>query len=203
MKKVGLIAGLACLLTVGGVYATWIYATDGAGTVTESLLPQMAAKGDPTDKGVIHVKTSTLTLVIDQKAEGDYTPVMKLDGYVSVWFVPATGASEDIIQNGIPLQISVTQSANWNYDPSKLDDTKPSEDKPIFTVESGLLDVNGGNPVKHSEADPYKITAETILERNIISFNVTEKIDTVEKWNYFQAQLVNTNKFTVTVSEKN
>lgn len=201
MKKVGLIAGLACLLTVGGVYATWIYATDGAGTVTESLLPQMAAKGEPTDKGTIHVKTSTLTLVIDQTAPNDYTPVMRLEGYISVWFVPAQGASDDVIANGIPLQVSVTQSANWNYNPNTLDGTKPSEDKPIFTVDSGLFDVNGGVDVKHSEADPCKITADFIISEEIIKFNVTEKIDTVEKWNYFQGQLVNTNKFTITVSE--
>ena len=160
----------------------------------------MAAKGEPTDKGTIHVKTSTLTLVIDQAAPGDYPPVMRLEGYISVWFVPAQGASDNVL-DGIPLQFSITPSANWNYDPNKLNSGEPSEDRPIFTVKSNFFEVNGGLDVEHSAEEPCKITADFIISEEIIKFNVTEKIDTVEKWNYFQGQLVNTNKFTVAVSE--
>ena len=50
MKKLSIFAMLGCLLTVGGVYAQWVYGQASAGSVSESIIPQMAGVGESSRK---------------------------------------------------------------------------------------------------------------------------------------------------------
>ena len=102
MKKIGLLTGLCTLLTVSSVYATWIYAQQSAGSVGESIIPQMAGVGDSSKKGTISVKTSGLTIVIENG--GDFKPVLDIKGKILVEFTPANGADSAVVQNGVSLQ---------------------------------------------------------------------------------------------------
>lgn len=202
MKKVGLIASLACLFTIGGVYATWTYASGGAAEVTGSLSPEMAGKTETSEKGEIHVDTEDLSIFIDQKASDDYHPVIRLEGHIGVWFVPDAGASEDVKTNGIPLKLTLTQSENWKYDPHELDESIATTQKDIFTVNSNPVVIDLGNPILRSAGDPFPIPASVI--EDLIELKVQEEIDTVDEWTYFDNLLRITHsdkQFTVTISE--
>lgn len=201
MKKVGLIASLACLFTVGGVYATWTYATGGVAPVEKSFLTQMAAVGEASNKGTIHVDTDELKLVIDQQSSASYLPVRKLEGHVDVWFVPNPGASESVKTQGIPMKLNITQSDDWIYDPHELDQSKASSDAYIFEVSTSAVVLNGGLPVLQDAEHPLVIDAADI--EHLITLLVQEEIDTIDEWTYFDNLLrSDPNKFfTVTVSE--
>lgn len=206
MKKIGLLTGLCTVLTVGSVYATWIYAQQTAGNVSESIIPQMAGVGDSSKKGTISVRTSGLTMVIDNG--GNYKPTLNIEGKIIVEFAASEGADQTVIDNGVTLQYSLSFTDGWNYDSQFLTDDA-SDDKAIFkfkdsftntlnTYTSGEIDLNGGAPTKYIEIDAAEIA-------NMIELNVSDDfvLDTRAKYDAYQAKLNKESaKFTLTVSEK-
>lgn len=195
MKKLGLIATLGCALCISGVYATWVYGTKSAGSVSQSIIPQMAGEGEASKKGTINVDTTTLTMIIDDG--GDYKPVLKIDGYVSVWFVPNSGASDEVKTNGIDMEYAISVTDPWKYSSDHVDD-ETHKDTPFFTIDSAghEHDIVGGG------LTTIQIPASEISA--CITLNVSEdfKLDTKEKFDLFQKQLNQDNsKFTFTVRE--
>ena len=198
MKKVGLLTGLCTLLTVSSVYATWIYAQQSAGSVGESVIPQMAAVGNSSKKGTISVKTSGLSMVIDH--EGDYKPKLNINGSVLVGFTAADGADESVQTNGIQMEYTITFTAGWVYD-SEFKNDDPSDDKEIFKYKGSYtgtpISLNGGAPTSSVEIPAAEIA-------NLIELNVDDnfELDTRAKYDSFQQKLnLQSAKFTITVSE--
>ena len=192
MKKLGIFALLGCLLTVGGVYAQWVYGQASAGSVSESIIPQMAGVGESSKKGTIGLVTSGLTMVIDEDPTNQYMPVLQIEGSVSITFTPNAGADQDVKDNGIKMAWTLTQSANWNYDPLFGDNATD----PIFTL-TGCTDIaiNGGNPTKSYTIDDEVFEAA-------IQLNLTSKLDTKAKYDNFKTYLNRQNSvFTLTVYE--
>ena len=132
MKKLSLIASLGCLLTVSGVYAQWIYGQATAGSVSESIIPQMAGVGDSSKKGTISVLTSGLTIVIDDA--GDYTPKLIISGQVAIGFTANKGADAEVVNNGIKMSYTLSVTSNWLFD----SDGDGVEDREIFTLQNCL-----------------------------------------------------------------
>lgn len=192
MKKLGIFALLGCLLTVGGVYAQWVYGQASAGSVSESIIPQMAGVGESSKKGTIGLVTTGLTMVIDEDPTNQYMPVLQIEGSVSITFTPNAGADQDVKDNGIKMAWTLTQSANWNYDPL----FGGNATDPIFTL-TGCTDIaiNGGNPTKS-----YTINDEVF--EAAIQLNLTSKLDTKAKYDNFKTYLNRQNSvFTLTVYE--
>jgi hypothetical protein len=206
MKKIGLLTGLCTVLTVSSVYATWIYAQQSAGSVSESVIPQMAGVGDSSKKGTISVKTSGLTMVIENS--GNYKPKLQIDGKIIVEFTPSEGADTSVIENGIYLQFQLSFTSGWVYD-SEFNVDSAADDKEIFRFKSSYpnvateytttkIDMNGGAPIKY-----YEIEASKISE--MVELNVDDdfRLDTREKYDAYQKRLNReSSKFTFTVSEK-
>lgn len=192
MKKFSLIALLGCLLTVGGVYAQWVYGQATAGSVSESIKPQMAGVGTNSKKGTIIVDTTGLTMVIDD-TNGDYKPELIISGQVTVTFTPNPGADAEVAANGVKMKYSISQTASWTYDSDPSAAVAPKE---IFTlVNPTNISLNGGAATKS-----ITITAADISD--IIKLNVTDdfKLATKAEYDAFQASL-NVGNFTFTVSE--
>ena len=206
MKKIGLLTGLCTLLTVSSVYATWIYAQQSAGSMSESVIPQMAGVGDSSKKGAISVKTSGLTMVIDNG--GNFKPVLDIKGKIIVEFTAASGADATVVQNGVSLQYALSFTDGWIYD-SEFNTDSDADDKAIFRFKdsftniknsytSNFIDLNGGAPTKYIEID-----ASVISE--MVELNVDDDfvLDTRAKYDAFQKRLnKESSKFTFTVSEK-
>jgi hypothetical protein len=194
MKKLGIFALLGCLLTVGGVYAEWIYGQASAGSVSESIIPQMAGVGESSKKGTIGISTTGLTIVIDEDPVEQYKPVLDIQGSVTVKFTPSAGADQDVKDNGIKMAWTLTQSADWTFDPNF--GSNPTT--PIFTLDSAKCEnimLNDGTATKST-------TIEASVFADAISLNLTSKLDTKAKYENFKSYLNKQNSvFTLTVFE--
>ena len=201
MKKVGLLAGLTCLLTVSSVYATWIYAQATAGSMSESIIPQMAGVGESSKKGTISVQTSSLTMVIDNG--GEYKPELITSGKVEVAFTASTGADATVIASGIQMEYKIEITSDWQYD----SDADGQEDKDIFVlsdayatadaadgVEDGYISLNGG-----ALTTSYEISADTIASYILLNVDSNFTLDTRAKYDAFKTSLNQASSlFTVT-----
>ena len=79
MKKLSLVMAAAMCLTVGGVYATWSYATGNITDVAEGArFANLAGLGTASEKGEITVKVSGTTISIDQDTTSSVSHKAKL-----------------------------------------------------------------------------------------------------------------------------
>lgn len=89
-KSLSLLIALALCITVGGVYAAWIYAENDLvavhGHIGSFGLSNAVINNS---KGTITVDANAAKLIIDQKAANDYTGVLKAEGTITVTFVPS------------------------------------------------------------------------------------------------------------------
>lgn len=204
MKKIGIFGLVGCLLTVGGVYAQWTYGQATAGSVSESIIPQMAGVGQSSKKGTIGLVTSGVQMVIDAEGTGEYVyhPVLRITGDVAITFTASDGADADVKTNGIKMGYYITQPADWKYDGNFDGDLEDGVDIEIFRLENcgdadNPIPLNNGNP-----CDLASITAETLAEKIKLNVPETFELDTKAKYDSFKNHL-NKEKslFTVAVVE--
>ena len=110
MKKMSLIISLALIVTIGGVYAAWVYpGTDASvATADKTLTGNMATVEWADSKGAIHVDSAKDTLSFHIDDAGAYVPKVETFGNLEFYFDPADGVSTDIVDNGIDMIIEVT-----------------------------------------------------------------------------------------------
>lgn len=116
-KKLGVVAALAMIVTVGGVYAQWSYSQAPAGGMGGTKAIELSGVSTTTKTGVINVNTDHFTIEIDD-ADKDYYGELVLSGTVTVTFTPNPGVDEDVENQGIPMQmvLSSANGVNFEYD---------------------------------------------------------------------------------------
>ena len=140
MKKLSLLIALAMIVTIGGVYATWTYAGASAAQNHQHMSINLATASQDVAEGIIHEVENTLNIKLDD-TNRDYHADPEITGEMVFVFVPsATGASADVLTNGIPMQWQLEQSAT----PMQYGGN------PIFTI-------NMDNPAAFANADVTKI----------------------------------------------
>ena len=142
LKKISLFIALAVMVTIGGVYAGWLYPSDDAavGSATKTFTGNMAqVDTQATSKGNISVDTANDTLKFFVEDAGSYLAQATAQGSFTVIFTPAAGVSESISSNGIDLvmEISITGTQ------TKISDDQDHEVS-IFTVKTATLDLGKG-----------------------------------------------------------
>lgn len=115
MKRIALIIALALIISVGGVYATWVYSDLSVDARTHDFSAKLSVTGatSSTTKGVLSI-TDTLVLTVDDN-EGNHIPgwdadVVGQEGNITVTFTPNTGASTTNFEYYITI-------SNYTYDP--------------------------------------------------------------------------------------
>lgn len=186
MKKLNILAVSALVATIGGVYATWTYASKEATADDVAVGVSVANKGE-TEKGTITV-TGNVQLVIDD-TNGDYKAELVVaegsDEKLTIEFTAAdSGADEDVIENGIVMEYVITVEG-YTY-----------ENASIFTVSNTPTALNGGNATFETT-----ITAQEICNAITISEIV---LDTEAKYDAFTTgeNKLTDGTITVTVREK-
>lgn len=120
MKKLSLLISLILCVTIGGVYATWTYAgNDVADAEYESVI-RLTDANITGSQGVYSVE-SNLKLMINQKADGDYTAVLEFTTvdpadtrapFLKITFTPdEKKASDNTKANGIPSELYFTTTS--------------------------------------------------------------------------------------------
>ena len=196
MKKLSLAMAAAMCLTVGGVYATWNYASGGSvdpASATVNVTIEGATTLDK--KGTINVTDNSFSLSLDQSTVG-YQAIWLASGSKTVSF---TFAANDI--TSIVLGYTVTVNTDLKYDVDG-----DGEDDQLFSLNSqqynsmlaGKSYVDLGS---FASATTAPITAQTISSY----ITITDKLDleTKEEYDAFKAYIDGQNIVTITVVEGN
>ena len=88
MKRFAILMALILCVTVGGVFANWVYTEGTTASVEDNITFGMSPATSTTTRGVFTVGDNNLTMHIDQKAQKDYTAVLVIDGQVTFTFTP-------------------------------------------------------------------------------------------------------------------
>jgi len=166
MKKLSLIVAMVLVATIGGVYATWQYATGSVASTDVALKPTIVHKSEASEKGTISA-TSTLALELDNVGEYKvgYTPVEGIDGHIIVTFTPATsGVDPSVAENGIEMEWYVVISDGWNYN-----------GQPIFVASSEKTTLSGAT--KQDGVFRYEISAVEIMSKVTLGTGYTVASD--------------------------
>lgn len=186
MKKLNILAVSALVATIGGVYATWTYASKEATADDVTVGVSVANKGEGTEKGTITV-AGNVQLVIDD-TDGDYkAELVVADGSedLTITFTAAdSGVDADVIENGIVMEYVITVEG-YTY-----------KNASIFTVSDTATVLNKGDATFEAT-----ITAQEICNAITISEIV---LDTEAKYDAFTTgeNKLTVGTITVTVREK-
>lgn len=157
MKKLSLIICLILIVSIGGVYATWSYVSEGDQAFTTS--PQSVKLDGITDGGLVGNYTITANFedfLIDQNKGTDSTPsvyhkaVLKpiftdnaaTTPELSINFAPTATASKDILENGVTtyvwfdltteMKFTVDENGFYKEDGTSTDIFKLTHDEDNF-----------------------------------------------------------------------
>ena len=124
MRKFSLLIALALLITVGGVYATWIYTGSDIADITGNRTVTMGNVEFEGSSGSYFVDTAGLVMKIepeDNTATGDqvakrFKATLQISGQIVITFTPNGLADPDVVANGVATKFWFTPSnASWTY----------------------------------------------------------------------------------------
>ena len=132
MKKLALLISLLLCVTIGGVYATWVYSqSNDVADITGATAVTMTEATFTGTYGTYHVDTKNVTLNVDPKEGTTHVTSLKITGNLVITFTPNTYAPEDVKNNAIPTTFAFSLSnSDWKYNGT-----------PIMTVNTEKHDI--------------------------------------------------------------
>ncbi len=108
---------LALCITIGGVYATWVYSqSDDVADITGATAVTMTEATFTGTYGTYAVDTTGLTMVVDPKENTTHTTALKIDGDLVIKFTPNTYAPAEVKANGVASTFAFSLSNDaWQY----------------------------------------------------------------------------------------
>lgn len=124
MRKLNALIALIVFVTIGGVYATWIYA--GTNDIADTSKEILVTLEDYTLTGTngTYTISSNLTLVIDQESASSHKAVLlfentdensEADPTVTITFTPSTSAPKEVKENGVASKYNFVTSTTMQY----------------------------------------------------------------------------------------
>lgn len=135
MKKIGLLIALALCVTIGGVYATWIYTSNNAQSMSNSITVSMGDLGSTvTDIGEFTI-TAPNGIKIEPREGTTHTTGLAVPSDIVITFTPNDFAPVDIKENGptdaqFQIRFEVQNADGTAY-------TNQYDNQDIFTVAHG------------------------------------------------------------------
>ena len=172
MKKLTLLLALIVCVTVGSVYAAWIYTGSTVSTADRTLSHGMATATTDGDIGTLKVVHNDIDIKIDQTATGDYRAKLVITGSIQVSFTPNDGAPADAVNNAVPAQIALY---------AKNTDTNLYEGSPIYVVNGGPVDLSW-----EKQADgTFLATVDAATIDSMLDLGAEFVLETHAKWQAF------------------
>lgn len=185
MKKISLIMLLCLCITIGGVYATWVYSqSDDVADITGAKAITMTEATFTGTYGTYTVDSSAVELVVDPKEGTTHTTALKIEGEVVIKFTPNTYAPAEVKANGVPSTFAFSLSNNaWYY-----------ETFAIMTVDTEKHNITW---TPAGDYFTYTITADDLYDYiTLTEFNLDTKVE----YDAYDAVLTN-GQIVLTVSD--
>lgn len=183
-RVLSLLIALAILVTVGGVYATWLYAeTDMTAVHGHIGSFGLASAEINNSKGTFTVDASSAHLVIDQTAADNYFAKLTATGTITVKFTPSTifsNSNPDLEAFNVVYSLVTDNTAPTSYMANDGTGEKALFTKFDTTTQTNLALTKDG--------DVYTATVDANDLLNLIKINTFE-LDTYAKYSNFSAQV--------------
>ena len=185
MKKLSILIALCLLVTVGGVYATWVYAGETVVNVTDTNTTIQIAAEDHVEKGTIAVTSNTIKITIDDDQSvrpgvgTAYKAVFTGEGQLDLSFTADALASAEVKATGIRMKATLSLT------------TGATE----LTLKDTEILLNGGAATKTAS-----ITADQIIACLQLNGGSDLILDTYTEYQTFKTAL-GTPVLTITISE--
>ncbi|MBQ7337054.1 MAG: hypothetical protein IJW40_01235 [Clostridia bacterium] len=192
MKKLSILVALILCVTIGGVYATWIYIGGDLDPAKSQMSVDLASATNDTASGTLSIESNTIRIMIDQKdqdPEGgyDYTAVTEVTGEVVIRFTPHLAASETVQNNGVDSVVYIDAINSGTYG-----------GKEIFSTSSVPLDIEWGTATNGY----FEVTLTAEQVKGLLNFGSFE-LDTHNKYTDFQTALSQVNLEIVLAAKTN
>ncbi|MBO7344484.1 MAG: hypothetical protein J6U92_00900 [Clostridia bacterium] len=194
MKKLSLLIAMILCVTIGGVYANWVYlnSTDVADE-TVNMTMNLTEVAYSNSNGSYKISNS-LVLTIDPAEGTSHTTSLKAEGSILITFTPNTFADKAVKDNAVESTwfLGLT-NPSWTYD-----DGHGQGPRDIIVLDADHAE---GHEIVWTKGEDgvfsYTVTAEQFLEHvNLTAFN----LDTKAKYDTFNTALGNGN-ISITVSD--
>ena len=201
-KRLSVLASLALCVTVGGVYATWIYATQEVPTAYATMGVTLTGTSQGGQAGTLTIAGSNVDLTIDDVATDTElhkaTLVYETTGYFTITFTPNDNAEADI-RDGVSIDWSIglydtakkqsTTADQWKFEDTESNGQKVT--KQIFTIDTATTTIKEGTANGWTVKDgvyTYKLALTEVMKK--ITLNKTLYLSTVEEYNAFKTALL-------------
>ena len=198
-SKLAIMAAVATMVTVGGVYATWTFSEGSVVDATTTVNVAMTGVTTNTEKGTLAVTVmgeGGFTLSVDDSNNDHYPEIMKT-GAVTVTFTPSATASDDVKTNGIDVQLAISY-APYTGGPASLEEWK-YETTQIFEVAAEPLHLEGASATESGGVFTWTVAAGDI-GIDLTTAMKAVLIDTFEKYGDLN-EILAKGHFVLTVSE--
>ena len=185
MKKLSLLIALCMLLSIGGVYANWVYAGKAMDNAHVHMgIKLSGAQSDQVAEGqFIRVGTEAITVWIDD-TDGNHEADVVCSGKMQYVFLPGKGADSDIL-DGIVPQFVVEHKNKLPYltseDIFRIVDTTAHTLTTTAITEANKTNVSGLDLSQYEGGYYFEITGEMI--NNMIAVDL--ELKTMDAYNDF------------------
>ena len=208
-KKLSMLAAMALCVTVGGVYATWIYATQAVPTAYATMSITLTGTSSGGQAGTLTIAGTNVALKIDDPADSNvHKAALQYDetGKFTITFTPNTNAESDI-KDGLNLEwyLGLYDSNKDNgpdaakggaIDPTAFEFTMKDTDGSAYTgdvfttfnTEATTISVNEQKYDKATGEYTCEIPMSAVMAK--IALNEDLYLTTMEQYTAFETLLV-------------
>lgn len=176
MKKLSLLIALCILLTIGGVYATWIYSGNQIDAQTTPFVSKMGGLDHEGNSGSYTFIENSLEFSVEPDSQDTkITTIVWNEGTIKLVFTPKGDINDTMLANALNATITVelASSTAGEYQGSTIYTIDPSF--AVALTETDWTEHNDG------EYYTYTITADTIRDAiSIGSFHLPSEDDYTE-----------------------
>lgn len=159
MKKLSLLIALCMLLTISGVYATWIYSGNLIDTQTEPFVSKMGGLDHTGNSGSYSFTANSLDFAVEPDSQDTkITTIVWGTGSMTLVFTPKGDINDAMLAKALTATLTVEQASSTL---GEYDDTD------VYTIaENFKVSLTSENWTSHNDGEyyTYTITAATIKD---------------------------------------
>ena len=176
MKKFGILIALCVLLTIGGVYATWVYSGNSIDAQTEPFVSKMGGLDHEGNSGSYTFANNSLDFAVEPDTqETKITTIVWGTGSMQLVLTPKTDINDAMLQKALNATITVelASSTAGEY-----------KGETVYTINPDFaVTLTADDWTSHNDGEyfTYTITADTVKDAiSIGSFHLPSEDDYTE-----------------------